>query len=790
MANQSDLDTLIQSIGVLQGVPYMPTRKLTTPLSQIPARTLLNSIVALQANAPPTTPIGANTQSSSGGGAPEQLLSLAASERPVSAQNTTQSQVAVTFTRDGSDINYAATRIWFTGYKGSTIPQLMTQGTDSPILFVVDSTDETVVVTAQPIGSDGTSASFAGARTCTVTLDGVLTAPPAPSIAQTLVGTALGYQFAFNQLPAQLDDVIDGYQIYRNTTGILDGSQAKIQYIKHNPTNSSAVVVTDTVVPAAGVFYYYWVSAVDTAKLESTLTAAQSVPTVGSIGSVPPAIATPFSIKTTSSSMTVTTSPTAYFTRADGTSTTIGATTLTVTGLVNNNTYSIFPYWRETDQTLQWVKASDVTIPNITGILCSAASSQWVETTTSASIGAAFSFEIWMNGSTASNQALMSYSAPQGTGTVTQPVMQAFVTSAGEITFTLWNGAAWHTVTTAGASVLDGSWHQIVCTYDSTVASGTMTVWVDNADTSDGVTFWTLASIGTTVTASAYWHIGFIGAVAGSSVTTNLYNSLMLSHAAVYPAALSTNSIGAHFIAFTNISSTGYDSEVVYDLATSYWKLNETSGTTAADSIGSNTGTYEGSPTLNQTSPIVSVEGTPATAWPFPTLLALQFQTLRTHVPLSSGAITVKVTAGGTSSGGGSGGGTGSKGGVCFTGDTLIKTRRGAVAIRDIIVGDEVLTAKGTWRTVYALKRHEPAHRTLHVIRGEELVTYDHKILIEDEWVNAGDVFTMTKESDDAVYTLSILTSEPESQAGSATSEHSYTLECGVIASNFLGPCN
>ena len=44
-----------------------------------------------------------------------------------------------------------------------------------------------------------------------------------------------------------------------------------------------------------------------------------------------------------------------------------------------------------------------------------------------------------------------------------------------------------------------------------------------------------------------------------------------------------------------------YADAVLADSPVSYWKLDETSGTTAADAVGSNNGTYTGGYTLNQT---------------------------------------------------------------------------------------------------------------------------------------------------------------------------------------------
>jgi Hint domain len=185
-------------------------------------------------------------------------------------------------------------------------------------------------------------------------------------------------------------------------------------------------------------------------------------------------------------------------------------------------------------------------------------------------------------------------------------------------------------------------------------------------------------------------------------------------HFALYSGVvLSAAQVATHAQAFCNLGETYYDQELTYDGATNLWKLNETSGTTAADSIGSNTGTYKNSPTLNQTSPVITVLGTPQIAFPFNCLAAMQQQNLHGYVPLSGAGVPASTAVPGTYSGGGSsggyGGGAGRGGSTCFTGDTLIKTNRGDVPIKDIREGDFCLTAKGTWCRVLKLIEHEAA---------------------------------------------------------------------------------
>jgi hypothetical protein len=83
----------------------------------------------------------------------------------------------------------------------------------------------------------------------------------------------------------------------------------------------------------------------------------------------------------------------------------------------------------------------------------------------------------------------------------------------------------------------------------------------------------------------AYWSNGaWIGLMLGS-----------LDEIAVYNTTLSQTRIQAHYLLGRSYQNTVLDSSPV-----SYWRLGESSGTSAADTSGSNTGTYTGSPSLAQ----------------------------------------------------------------------------------------------------------------------------------------------------------------------------------------------
>lgn len=638
----------------------------------------------------------------------------------------------------------------------------------APIVVVSEPLPKPVIVTAPGVQSTQSGNSV-----------------PAPTINQSLVGTPTGYQFSFNQsvLAPFSTQIIQCYNVYRGQLNSF-ASASLIQVIPANPHLLGGIVVTDSINVAGGFQYFYWVLAVDSNGNTSAPVAAQTGVVSGSVGSLPPSLSTPFKLTTTTTSVTITTSPSCFFTRADGTITKIGQTSQACTGLPTGNTVLFFPYWRESDQTLQFVKNTDAVIPNITGITMASASSQYIKTTTGASIPAAFSVELWVKASAAGG--LFDFSAPQVAGTTTASICQAQVTAGGEVEFSLYNGSTWANVTTSGAQVLDGTWHHVVCAY----ASGTGTVFVDGVNTSNGTTIWTNAAMGTPASTTGYWHFGFVGGIAGAPLTANTYNSFSMARIALYNSALTALQAAAHLQAFCNLGETFYDQEVAYDSATNFWELDEPSGTTAADSIGSNTGTYVNAPSLNQVSPSITVLGTPAIAWPYNAVFALHQQSLRNRIPLSNGGLTASTATSGSSSSGGSsggysGGGGRGGGGGCFTGDTLVKTQRGDIRIDEITIGDKCLTAKGNWRPVIAVHKHEAEPRDLHVM-PQGAVTHNHKILVDGIWIKAGEVFNEILETNEPVYTLSMFSREPLELSLTPNTERSFTLSNGVVATNVI----
>ena len=272
-------DTLrrVSEVGIDKVWRPVTTGGLSTGVNQTQANLVQKAVTTVLTASVATTPNAA-------GGLPISLLTVTATESPSKQQDRTYSEVSVSFTRNTADPNFASVKVWFTGYQGSSTPTLMTDGTTSPITFLVESTGETVTVQAQAVSPTGLTSDLDTAPSTTVALDGVVSAPPAPSITQSLVSTPVGYQFTFAYEAGLLADVIQSYNIYRNTSNTSSGATL-VKNVPQPATNTGGYVYQEAV--PNGTTYFYFVSAVNTSGLESIKFAAQSgtVPNITQLAS-------------------------------------------------------------------------------------------------------------------------------------------------------------------------------------------------------------------------------------------------------------------------------------------------------------------------------------------------------------------------------------------------------------------------------------------------------------------------------------------------------------------------
>jgi hypothetical protein len=209
-------------------------------------------------------------------GKPRPVENLVATESPTKQQDRTFSLVSVQFTRHPRDRFFAGVKIWLTGYKGNPNPILIVDGVDSPISFLVESTKETVIVTVQSVGLNGTTTDLATSPASAIALDGVISAPPSPNITQskTAIGSpTTGWQFAFQFLTALPDDVIDGYWIYKKSSHTTPVVADRFKYVPHAMTGANIYTFQD--ITGTSTPYYYYVTAINQSGLESPIVDAE-----------------------------------------------------------------------------------------------------------------------------------------------------------------------------------------------------------------------------------------------------------------------------------------------------------------------------------------------------------------------------------------------------------------------------------------------------------------------------------------------------------------------------------
>jgi trimeric autotransporter adhesin len=124
----------------------------------------------------------------------------------------------------------------------------------------------------------------------------------------------------------------------------------------------------------------------------------------------------------------------------------------------------------------------------------------------------------------------------------------------------------------------DQQWHHIVVNNTGT----TYAIWLDGVQDASG----TIAAAGISTIAPR------LSASVQSMVGT-------LDDIAIYSTALTAQQIATHY-ALSKYAAGSYPAQVISDGATALWRLGETSGTTASDSVGTAHGTISGGVTLGQ----------------------------------------------------------------------------------------------------------------------------------------------------------------------------------------------
>ena len=199
----------------------------------------------------------------------------------------------------------------------------------------------------------------------------------------------------------------------------------------------------------------------------------------------------------------------------------------------------------------------------------------YISTTSQITNPSTYSVEIWFQTTTQVGGKLIGFGSSK-TGSSGSYDRQIYMTNSGQLIFGQNSGSDIYV--TSPSSYNDGNWHQAVGTYDGS----TLTLYVDGIQVAS-------TSSAAPQNYSGYWRIGYDNLFNWPSAPTSYYFKGSLGEAAVWNStALTSAQVSNHF----NASSAGdYDSVVLADSPSSYWKLNESSGPTFADATGGgNTG--------------------------------------------------------------------------------------------------------------------------------------------------------------------------------------------------------
>lgn len=378
--------------------------------------------------------------------------------------------------------------------------------------------------------------------------------------------------------------------------------------------------------------------------VQTALTSNQIDPTkIGVLmkGSVPPMYSGAFTYTATTTSIVISWNNLIIY-RADGTTTNAGSSSQTITGLSAGTTYNFIGYWDESSSTLNWVSSASLLNPftTVTGAEfdTSATVPGYMSSTTSLTRPTSVSVECWFRSvNNVAGQPLAEFCLNQtGAPSTTDFILEVLGGGAIE-----WFPGT--TGVTSSATYIDGGWHHLVGTYDGTTAK----LYVDGAQVASG-------AVTAAGSFSGFWRLAY-------SVASNT-DKVVISRAAIYSGiVLSATQVSNHYNNMVISGTATYDSTVLADAATYFWKLIETSGTSAADSADSNTGTYQntGNIILNQSQQLTVSQGSPAIAWKGVPIQAVQISVLQGHVSL--GILNASTPASGT--GGGTGGGAAGSGG-------------------------------------------------------------------------------------------------------------------------------
>ncbi len=212
-----------------------------------------------------------------------------------------------------------------------------------------------------------------------------------------------------------------------------------------------------------------------------------------------------------------------------------------------------------------------------------------------------FTESAWFSTTSTSGGKIVGF-GDKSSGTSSNYDRHIYMDAAGHITFGVYNNNAY--VITSPKSYNDGAFHQVV----ASLSSDGLRLYIDgkligtNAGTTIGQAF------------TGYWRVGGDSSWSGSNFFTGTIDDV-----AIYPTALTLAQVRQQYLdsgrtlAGSTAPADSYGAAVYNDAPALYYRVDETSGTVAADRSGNGAnGTYYGGVTQGASSPVSGATGTAA----------------------------------------------------------------------------------------------------------------------------------------------------------------------------------